>query len=94
LPVAIVVLNDGAFTVIVFVTAAFAHAPVIEYDITTVPAAIGVTTPDELTVAIAVLELDQVPPEVELANVIVEPEQTDEEPVIAANVTIVFPVEV
>jgi hypothetical protein len=45
------------------------------YEIVTVPADTPVTTPVVPTVAIAVLEEDHVPPEVESVNVVVEPVQ-------------------
>ena len=78
------VLNVGPFTVIDFITDPEQDPDVILYNIFTVPAEIGVTTPDELTVAMVVFELDHVPPEVEFAKVIVEPKQTVEDPVMAA----------
>jgi hypothetical protein len=47
-----------------------------------VPAATPVTTPEALTVAIAVLLDDQVPPVVTSASVVVDPAQTVVVPVI------------
>jgi hypothetical protein len=47
-----------------------------------VPAAMPVTTPDELTVAIDVLLLLHVPPAVESISVTVEPTQVPDGPVI------------
>ena len=46
------------------------------YDMVSVPAVTPVTTPPEFTVAILVFLLVQVPPAVELDNVVVVPTQT------------------
>jgi hypothetical protein len=53
------------------------------YVIVAEPAATPVTTPVALTVAIAVLLDDHVPPVVELANVVDNPAQTFDAPVMA-----------
>ena len=52
---------------------------------TTVPLVTPVTTPDEVTVAIEVLALLQVPPGVASLNVVVKPWQTVVVPVIGAS---------
>ena len=52
------------------------------YFITVKPMVTGVTTPEVLTVATAVLLLVQVPPEVASVKVAVEPVQTEDAPLI------------
>ena len=68
----------GAVTVTVLVAVASAHPPVpaTVYVIVVVPAACPVTTPELFTVAVAVFELDQVPPETDDEKVVVDPSQT------------------
>jgi hypothetical protein len=53
-----------------------------EYDIVAEPAATPVTTPPAVTVAFAVFELLQAPPETASANVVVPPEHAEAVPVI------------
>jgi len=68
-----------AITVTVRVAVAFGHPaePNTVYVIVAVPAETPLTTPDELTVAIAALLVDQEPPAAPLLEkVVVEPEQT------------------
>ena len=59
-------------------------ALVTVYVIVTKPTVTPVTAPDAFTVATALLLDDHVPPVVELANVVVEPVHTFDDPVIAA----------
>lgn len=69
--------------VITFNTADEPHKLVTLYDMVSVPAATGVTTPPPFTVASELLLLLQVPPEVLLVNTRGAPIQTAEEPEIA-----------
>ena len=63
------------------------------YVIVAVPALTPVTDPvDELTIAVAVFELDHVPPVVAFATVTLDPSHTDVVPVIAATVGKAFTV--
>jgi len=63
------------------------------YVIVAVPALTPVTDPvDELTIAVAVFELDHVPPVVASDNVTLDPAHTDVVPVIAATVGKAFTV--
>jgi hypothetical protein len=62
-------------TVLVAVASEHPPVPVTVYVIVAVPAATPVTTPDELTVAIAVFDDVHVPPETVEVNVVLEPAQ-------------------
>jgi hypothetical protein len=63
------------------------------YVIVAVPALTPVTDPvDELTIAVAVFELDHVPPVVAFATVTLDPSHTDVVPMIAATVGNAFTV--
>jgi hypothetical protein len=65
------------------------------YVIVAVPALTPVTDPvDELTIAVAVFELDHVPPVVVFAKLTLDPSHTDVVPVIAATVGNAFTVTV
>ena len=65
------------------------------YVIVAVPALTPVTDPvDELTIAVAVFELDHVPPVVVFTKVTLEPSHTDVVPVIATTVGNAFTVTV
>ena len=79
----VIVPADGAAaTTIVRVAVAVPQVLVTEYVIVAVPTAIPVTIPEALIVAIEGAELDHVPPVVVLVNVVVEPAQTVDAPVI------------
>ena len=73
-------LTDNGITVTVFV----AFVQNVVYVIVAVPPATPVTMPVDPTVAILVLLLCQVPPEVTSVRAIVDPWQTELAPVIAA----------
>ena len=80
----VAVIVGGLLTVIDFVALAVPQLLVTVYFMVAVPAATPVTTPvPEFTVATAVLLLLQLPPLVPLlVNVVVDPAQTVEEPLI------------
>ena len=83
-PAAIVADADGLTVTDAVVDAEQPLTFVTLYVIVAEPAATPVTTPVALTVAIAVLLDDHVPPVVELANVVDNPSQTFDAPVMAA----------
>ena len=83
-PDAIVADADGLTVTDAVVDAEQPLTFVTLYVIVAEPAATPVTTPVALTVAIAVLLDDHVPPVVELANVVDNPSQTFDAPVMAA----------
>ena len=85
-PGVIVAVADGLTVTEAVVEAVHPAAFVTLYVIVAEPAATPVTTPVVLTVAIAVLLDDHVPPVVELANVVVDPAHTFDDPVIAATI--------
>lgn len=76
------ILSTGRALTVMFVIAEQPEPKV--YDIAAVPAATPVTRPDEFTVATAVFELVQVPPETVLPSNAVPPSQTCEGPELAA----------
>ena len=83
-PAAIVADADGLTVTDAVVDVVHPLALVTLYVIVTKPDVTPDTTPVVLTVATALLLDDQVPPVVELANVVVEPVHTFDDPVIAA----------
>ena len=71
--------------IVTLVVALLVHPfTVTVYVITAVPAETPVTTPEELTVATAELEVDQTPPLVASESVVVEPTQVEVKPVMGA----------
>mgnify|MGYP006271121275 CR=1 FL=1 len=95
-PPAVIAGVGNAFTVTTAV-AVFVQlfAFVYVYVIVAVPALTPVTDPvDELTIAVAVFELDHVPPVVVLDKLTLDPAHTDVVPVIAATVGNAFTVTV
>ena len=79
-------LEGNGFTVTDFVTVVVPQELVTVYEIVTEPVELPVTTPVELTEAIEALLEDHVPPVVESNNVIEEPKQTVEAPLIGLTV--------
>jgi hypothetical protein len=77
------VAGDG-LTVIIWFTVLVPQLLVNEYCIVVPPAATPVTSPVVLTVAVAGVTLDQVPPLVASVNVVVAPTHTVAAPLIAA----------
>jgi hypothetical protein len=76
-------LIDSAVTVRGKVATALLQLLVTVYEMVTVPDKTPVTTPEELTDATVLFDVDQTPPIVESANVMLEPTPTDEAPTIA-----------